>query len=243
MCCTYAIYRTTYYPFLEKSFKTCFKAVLKDGKQVSSPCSRPVQIQDCTEYCDWHQHFITTTKSDEFLTLMKYGLPQRKWMSDSISQVEKKLSLKLHGESNVNFELTPAQTPVPFSVLCERRLGGKKEIGFIGENVGWLEPVCNQFFPTPTNQGICMTENFNIQEVLHGYEKYDQLMESSQQSKVVKKIDGGTIWGRKTFVITAQSQPSQKNTVNFKKDCKIRKIVIIFLFFSFCKSRMMIGLQ
>ena len=230
---TYVIHRTTYYPFLEESFKTCFKAALKKGNKVSSPCTRPVQIQDCTEYCDWHQHFITTIKFDEFLTLMKYGLPQRKWMSDSISQAEKKLSLKLHGESNVNFDLRPAQTPVPFSVLCERRLGGKKEIGFVGENVGWLEPVCNQFFPTPTNQGICMTENFNIQEVLHGYEKYDQLMESSQQSKVVKKIDGGTIWGRKTFVITAQSQPSQKNEVQYYITKKMRQSEKLLYFFYF----------
>ena len=167
------------------------------------------------------------------MTLMKYGLPQRKWMSDSISQAEKKLSLKLHGESNVNFHLKPAQTPVPFSLLCERRLGRKKEIGFVGENVDWLEPVCNQFFPTPTNQGICMTENFNIQEVLHGYEKYDQLMESSQQSKVVKKIDGGTIWGRKTFVITAQSQPSQKNEVQYYITKKMRQSEKLLYFFYF----------
>lgn len=146
---------------------------------------------------------------------MKYGLPQRKWISSSATEKEKKLASILHGESNLNHDNWKAtSSPAPFSILCERKLDGKNR-GFIGENTGWPEPTCDGFFPTPTDQGFCMTENLNIQEVMHDvHDKYDELMEPTSQSQESQKIEGGTLWGKKTFVIAAQSQRSQDLAVN-----------------------------
>ena len=170
---------------------------------------------ECKEYCDWHDHYTKTLNFNEFLTLMKYGLPQRKWMSTMTTGTEKKIATILHGESNLNQDnLKETPSPVPLSILCERKLDGKSR-GFVGENAGWPEPSCDGFFPTPTDQGFCMTENFNIQEVMHdGHERYDELMEPTLQSKESPKIEGGTLWGKKTFVIAVQSQRSQHLTVN-----------------------------
>ena len=40
-----------------------------------------------------------------------------------------------------------------------------------------------------------MTENFNIQEVMHdGHEKYNKLMEPTLQSQDSPKIEGGTLF-------------------------------------------------
>ena len=171
--------------------------------------------EECKEYCDWHDHYTKTLNFNEFLTLMKYGLPQRKWMSSMTAGTEKKIATILHGESNLNHDnLKKMPSPAPLSILCERKLDGKNR-GFVGESAGWLESSCDGFFPTPTDQGFCMTENMNIQEVMHdGHEKYGELMEPTLQSQESPKIEGGTLWGKKTFVIAVQSQPSQNMAVS-----------------------------
>ena len=68
------------------------------------------------------------------------------------------------------------RSPLPFSLLCHIQ-----NTGYIGENIGLSEPVCHNFFPSPTDQGICMTENINVKEILHDYEKYEELMEPNLQ--------------------------------------------------------------
>ena len=200
---------------------------MEKGYRQKSPCASSLKDNECKEYCDWHNHYTKTSNFNEFLILMKYGLPQRKWISSSVSGTEKKLAAILHGESNLNHEdLKATPSPVPFSILCERKLDGKNK-GFVGEHVGWPEPSCDGFFPTPTDQGFCMTENFNIQEVMHnGYEIYDELMEPSLQSKESSKIEGGTLWGKKTFVIGVQSQRSQELTVSTVKNNALCQIYI-----------------
>ena len=198
----YNSFRPSLYPLMQESFKGCFKNALKQGNKKISPCTRPIQMEECLQYCDWHIHYTKTRNFDEFLTLMKYGLPQRKWISNEAPEIEKKMARKLFGESNViKGNLKSSQSPVPFSVLCERKQHGQ-DSGFMGENVGWLEPACNSFFPAPTDQGICMTENFNIQEVVQ--EKYDALTEPQLQ-KPSSKMEGETMWTRKTHIISSQS--------------------------------------
>ena len=204
VCSIHNSFRPSLYPLMQESFKGCFKKASKQGKKKISPCKKPIQIEECLEYCDWHNHYTKTANFDEFLTLMKYGLPQRKWISNEAPETEKKIARKLFGESSViKGNLKASQSPVPFSILCERKQHGQ-DISFMGENVGWLEPACDTFFPAPTDQGICMTENFNIQEVLQESEMYDVLTESQQQ-KPSTKMEGGTMWTEKTFIIASQT--------------------------------------
>ena len=47
---------------------------------------------------------------------------------------------------------------------------------------------------------MCMTANLNVQDIVHDYEDYDPLMESEFQ-KSTQKIQGGTVWSQKTYVI------------------------------------------
>ena len=56
-----------------------------------------------------------------------------------------------------------------------------------------------------------MTENFNIQEVMHGHEKYEPLMESSRQTVWDEKLTEGTTWSKSTFVIISQSHPTAED--------------------------------
>ena len=202
--------RLTYYPMIQGDFKKCFKEVKEKQLQTSLPCTQPIQVEECLNYCDWHSHYIKTVPFEEFLTLMKYGLPQRKWISNQVSEAEKKVATELFGQSNViKGKLKELQSPAPLSVFCEK---GKE--GFQGEDIGWLEAACDEFYPTPTDQGICLTENVNIQEVMHGYEKYETLMESSFQEAFSEKITGGTKWSYKTFVVTFPTHPYNVESSN-----------------------------
>ena len=117
-----------------------------------------------------------------------------------------------------NGELKATRSPVPFAILCERKRYGV-ENGYIGEYVGWQEAACDTFFPTPSDQGICMTENFNIREVMHGHEKYEALMESSKQKVGVEKFTEGSTWSKKTFVITSQTHPKADALMDHKTVC------------------------
>ena len=203
------------FPLMKDAFKTCFKITLEKKAKLNFPCTRPMMNQECEEYCHWHEEYIRNTNFEEFLTLMKFGLPQRKWISEPVGDFERNLAGKLFGESNITKIPVSMKSPVPFAFLCESRMEG-----FKGDQVGLSKPACNDFFITPTDQGLCMTENLDIKEVLYEYEKYNILMEPSLQ-KPSKKIQGGTLWSQKTFVISTQNEPYRYDTWSIKLEDEI----------------------
>ena len=166
----------------------------------NSPCTEPIKLKECVEYCKWHEDYTQKRDFQEFLTLMKYGMPQRKWNSNPSSDAGQKIATKLFNQTNVKPELKETQSPMPFSILCEKNEYKKDQV-FYGEDIGWNEPACNDFFPAPTDQGMCMSANLNIQEIVHDYKEYDSLFESGFQ-KSSSKIYGGTMWSQKTYVIS-----------------------------------------
>ena len=187
---------------MKSSFRDCFKKVLTNQSyQFQLPCRKPIAYSECVEYCEWHENYVQSTNLEELLMLMKFGMPQRAWITNSVSGTEEKMAAKVFNDSKTVKTLKSTRSPVPFAILCH-----KKDKGFIGQDVGFTTPVCNNFFPSPTDQGICMTENINIKEIIHDYEKYDVLMESSLQGSS-DKIQGNAYWNEKTFVISLHNKP------------------------------------
>ena len=43
-----------------------------------SPCLNLAKFPKCKDYCIWHQNFFENMPKNEFLTIMKHGLPQRR---------------------------------------------------------------------------------------------------------------------------------------------------------------------
>ena len=43
-----------------------------------SPCFNLTKFPKCNQYCRSHRHFFEKVKNSEFLTIMKYAMPQRK---------------------------------------------------------------------------------------------------------------------------------------------------------------------
>ena len=50
----------------------------------------------------------------------------------------------------------------------------------MGDDLGMPANFCNEFFPTPSDQGICLTKNMDIKEVMYSKTAYDTLFEPLQ---------------------------------------------------------------
>ena len=188
----------TSFPLIQKEFKSCFDTVAKLNEEARFPCTEPIKNQECTKYCDWHKEYTGKTTLEEFLTLIKFGLPQRKWISEPVTEVERNWAANLFGEDNVlEKDQVSSKSPTPFAVLCKR---GKS--GYQGEDVGLSEPSCDDFYPTPSDQGMCMTENLRIHEITDGHEGLELLLEDKS-----RKQDKRSLKSMTTYVISTQSEP------------------------------------
>ena len=91
----------------------------------------------------------------------------------------------------------------------------KMDVGFTGEDVGIAERICDEFFPMPTDRGICLTKNMDIRTITNVEKHYDELFESKLQNSA-KKIESGTKWGEISFVfLTAMDR--ENNAINKRK--------------------------
>ena len=62
--------------------------------------------------------------------------------------VEKDLAAKIFGKNRIR-GLKHKIAPLPLPFLCY-----KEKEGFVGDDLGIFAKACNDFFPTPTDQGI-----------------------------------------------------------------------------------------
>ena len=91
------------------------------------------------------------------------------------SVVEKDLSERLFGKDGTT-NLKHLTAPLPLISLCY-----KVDKGFMGDDLGMFAKSCNEFFPSPTYQGICLTSNTDIKEVMKIKEDFNPLFDSQQQ--------------------------------------------------------------
>ena len=88
-------------PEVDTSFKNCLKEVMnnqnhntidvenakfigqeigetKYGYMEPSPCLKLTKSSQCNQFCTWQKNFFDDMAKNDFLTIMKYALPQRK---------------------------------------------------------------------------------------------------------------------------------------------------------------------
>ena len=115
---------------------------------------------------------------------MKYALPQARINLNTMTKPEKKLAKLLFG--NAEYKLKNNFAPFPFILHCYQR-----SMGFEGDDIGMYAKVCKDFFPTPTDKGICLTKNMDIKDIIHINEEYKTLFEPDLQSSG-KSVNIGT---------------------------------------------------
>ena len=112
----------------------------------------------------------------------------------------------MFGSDKVN-GLNSNIAPVGLAILCYNN-----RIGFMGDNLGLSVKFCNDFFPTPTDSGICLTKNIDLNEILHIKEKHNSLFEPEPQQPT-KKIDNGTTWGGISLILLPEQNIYSANPV------------------------------
>ena len=201
---------------IQKSFKACLNNFKSNTSNISekkafifdknmyavdnlqiSPCMNLNQYPQCAEYCNWHKTYFDKSNMEDFSTIMNYAFLQRKVLLDSITPNEKNLAKKLFGSTrtkNLEYFLAPSS----MILFCH-----KMNEGFFGDKVGPFERYCNDFFPTPTDNGVCLTKNLiNTREIIHLNEPTNIFTTDQHSKKQPEKyINGGAVWGQETFVI------------------------------------------
>ena len=174
------------------------------------PCQSLRKFPSCNSYCSWHEKYFIQNNKEELFTIMKYALPQRMIKLDTTDS-EQKVAKKIFGDSHVK-ESPKLITPISMAIFCH-----KIDDGFLGDEIGINQKVCNDFFPTPTDQGICLTRNFKLDDIMKFETSYETVFETSQQVPN-SNINGGTLWSETTLVIftdatnfLSQSYPRESN--------------------------------
>ena len=123
----------------------------------------------------------------------------------------------LFGSDKVN-GLNSNIAPNALAIFCYNN-----GIGFIGDDLGMSVKVCNDFFPTPSDSGICLTKNLNLKEIIHIKGKYESLFEPKEQ-KPTKKIENGTTWGKISLILVPEqdTQPRSEYPESDSKKLKIQ---------------------
>ena len=118
-------------------------------------------------------------------------------------QFEKLLAERLFGEDAVFTNLPNLLVSFPLVIFCSNRM----QPDFLGDVVkGFSVKFCNDFFPTPTDVGICLTKNLVLKNVLdYALDKeYEWYMESDNQNHTRENgIDD--YWNGNTFILSTNA--------------------------------------
>ena len=106
--------------------------------------------------------------------------------------------------------------PSPLPILCYNN-----RIGFTGDDLGMSGKVCNDFFPTPSDSGICLTKNLDVKEIIHIKGAYFSLFEPKTQMPAMK-IENGTTWGGISFILVPEQENPDRSPESDRKELKIQ---------------------
>lgn len=165
---------------------------------------------DCQDYCTFHERLQQVLNRTEFLTLMRLSLPQTKILMGDLNQYELELAKKIFGEKqDLLSPKYPQVSPMALAIFCKDR----KDQSWTGDQLtDFKARLCNDFFSTLTDVGICHTKNLNLRNVFKKIPKdFEATFDVNQDP--VKKIEGGNYWGEATFVL---------DTATFKKSTFLR---------------------
>ena len=211
---------------IPKSFKACFEKMYEDfsgkveetevdmfgeTKQIvssitPSPCKNISQENPCKAYCDWHKTFFDWSWSlidkKEFLTLMKLSLPQRKLLMPSISEAELSLTKRVFGTNNENSKSKEPKNIASMALVIFCRDDIDKD--WLGDDIGMAARFCSDFYPTPTDQGVCQTKNLNFENLINFSEEFTEVFETNKQ-KQPPLVQGDRLNAKATFIIETNS--------------------------------------
>ena len=187
---------------IKASFLNCFKLIVGntntseevvrevyfDEKSImihefDSPCLNTTKYSFCKDYCSWHQKIMGKWTKPKLLGVMKYALPQRKLVMTE-SEEELKLSEAIFGNDKT-LRLNNPIVPMTSVVFCHRR-----SHGYSGDYIEEMDiRTCNDFFSTPNDMGIGLSQNMDVKKIIKNYKDYEKLFQAESQ-ELKRNISG-----------------------------------------------------
>ena len=119
----------------------------------------------------------------KLLGVMKYALPQRKLVMTE-SEEELKLSEAIFGNDKT-LRLNNPIVPMTSVVFCHRR-----SHGYSGDYIEEMDiRTCNDFFSTPNDMGIGLSQNMDVKKIIKNYKDYEKLFQAESQ-ELKRNISG-----------------------------------------------------
>ena len=210
-------------------FKNCFKKVTNsnygnedqhDEKDTifmeRTPCSNLSNLDVCQTYCKWHKEFIIKNdklERSEFMSIMKHSLPQRKLKMPPLKKIEYSLAKKIFGsvkETNLSMELAS----LSLVIFCKNELDKK----WHGDDIGLDTKFCNDFYSTPTDNGLCLTKNLNFKNLMDLSGDFQKTYQFNEKDVPIK-IQGDRLKSQASFVINTNARhPIAKTFSRSNKD-------------------------
>ena len=130
------------------------------------------------------------------LLFFRYAIPNSGLKLPPIPSIESNLAGKLFGNENLRDELDKALAPAPMMIYCKDR----KNQDFMGDAIpGFLAKFCTEFHPTPTDVGMCLTKNTNLEEIFNYQEDYSKYFDANHRN--VKNFGKGNRNSESLFIL------------------------------------------
>ena len=124
-------------------------------------------------------------------------MPQGRVISNGSFESERRLTGLFFGNKNFVNAKSRMVSPHPLVIFCKSR----KDQTFIGIGLeGMSSKFCEEFFPTPSDVGICQTKNLDVDELIHINQAYYNFFESSKRQSNAK-IEGGNRNAESTIIL------------------------------------------
>ena len=221
-----------------KPFRNCFKETYQDVfgseeenvvifeetnlKNLSflspSICQTINQDHQCQAYCQWHKTFFDQSLYDkrEFFAMMKLSQPQRKLLIPAFSKAEMSLTKKVFGldmsKSQQNQQNFKYFASMPLIIFCKDKL----DQDWLGDDIGLSSKFCSDFYPTPTDQGLCQTKNLNYEALIRLSDGFNESFDTNQQkSSIPTQVD--RLNAKATFIIATNAGDAISKTFSRSK--------------------------
>ena len=202
----------------DTDFKSCFEIMYQDyyenktifevaiENEVSqnpsfmmpSPCSSSSNL-NCAKYCEWHTEvLLKELLKKEFLALMKLSVPQASLKQAPLNKIERKISEEILGKDNVNEVKFPFLGLAPV-IFCKMKSSQKWQ----GIDAQMYPKICDDFQKSFSDEGVCLTKNFNINDLFYLNSEYGEVF-NLRKSKIVK-AEGDRFEAKATFVLYTNS--------------------------------------
>ena len=237
----FSFWNRLYLGGVPSEFQSCFKHMYSSyyGKEVSeevllnynygqnqkipsflepSPCMNLTKEHECQSYCNWHEIFFkeSITKK-EFLTIMKNSLPQRKLLAPKTA-IEVNLTRKVfptqeNGDDNHQDQIEDMNedqtllASMPFMIFCRNIM----DQNWLGDDIGMASKFCSDFYSTPTDQGLCLTKNMNLEDQMRMSKEFTATYEINKE-KIPMKNQVGPYNSEATFVINTNAKHPKTKT-------------------------------